>query len=639
MQILQIYVFGPAEEGFLDLTPGTTLDVESLAAAFDENFSVGDFSLPLTIPWTNNNRRLLGFAERLRNQNKQSYYKCTVYDTGLPVMINAKMTMLEKKGDFKYTKGSFNVSIAGTKGLYGTQIRNLYVKNLALGGPISFSGMSSRQFAEGVMKGTITGYPYLAFAPVAIENFFDTQRPDWTTEFLALDCVNNIIVTGTGPNDWTFARPQSSNPTVAVAPGNEEYVDYRTVPFFQLKFVLQHCFSEFGYTLTGDFITSTDWDDVYIFSNCGVEKYSNAYTDFNEQILPGDHMPPKLFITDFLKGVFAFFNMYPIFDGSNTVTLQYRRDDFKNKKILSLNNIIADEFDSSFVNQFNTDGTTDDFSNFETGYVLNYTWDANDQYYSDQVKDWLGDATQQPEKNIVGTVATRAALDSFTYTRSLTTNDIVFVLAENIYYSVADATTTPILWDVYAERLNSYNKYPSSRSVDCLISTLCSYAQLSATTLLVNPATGTPVLTTGTGVVEKKNFVGTRQAGSYINNKGIKVVSPWDLRIFFIKKIPVGGVNLPISTNYNRAIDNTVIFKYSLAWQGEDGIALNFHTKWQDMQEKLEVVKTSVKVNQKVLNDLANANVVEVNGVQFFPYKTDRQIPLQQSMDIYLTPL
>lgn len=621
MKQLQIYVYGPYEEGFLDLPADAKLDIESFGDAFDENFTVGTYSLPNQFPWTPRNRRLLGFPERLKNSSGQQYWRCTVYDSGLPTLENAKMFLIQKKGRYDYTQGFFNVSISGTKGLFGSQVRNKYLKDLTLGGAITF-GTDSRGFAEAVMKGTETRFPYIAFAPVAIENFFDPNRLDYNSEFLAKDRVNNIIITGSTTNAWTFGRPQSTSPGTPAASATAEYVDYRTVPFFQLKYVLKKCFEEFGYTVKGDFLTSTDFDDVYIFNNCGIEKYSNAYTDYNRVIYPGNHMPPKLLVTDFLKGWFGLLNIYLSFSGTE-VTLTYRKDDFVATGVMSLNDIVAEDFDSSYINQFNTENTTDDVSNLQGGYVLNYTWDGNDQYYSDRVKSWLGDSTITPEKNIVATVAKASDLGYLSIGRPLTTNDIAYCQADNLYYQVADATTIPLLWDVYAEGLNSFRKAPATRSVEVPISTLATYVEQNS----------------GTGVYEKQLCLGTRQPGSYFTSKGVQVVNDFGLRVMYIKKITIGGVSLPVSFNHNRDDANNKILPYSLAWNGEDGIGKNFHYQWQNLQEKLEVVKTSVAINQKVLRGLSSYKKFEVNGILFFAYKTELTIPLQQSMTLYLTPL
>lgn len=596
--MLQIYLFGPSEEGFLDIDPDTSLQMESLTEIFaDEEENAGDFSLPVDFPWTENNRRKFGFTERLENfGTKEDSWRCIVYDSGFPELPNAKLTMLEKSGNFSYSRGKFSASISGNKGLFGSAIKNKNLRDLALGGAIRYT-TSSRQFAENVMKGVFPSYAYLAFAPVAIEKFIDDGRPDYSGEFLAKDTVNTVVNSGGGADDWSFANPAGANA-----------YDYRTIPFFKLKYVLRKIFEESGYTLSGAFIDEAGFDDLVIFNNYSLEYYDPATgTDYNRNLVPANHMP-NLPVADFLSGFFSFFNLYPDFTGAtNDIKLYYKKASLTDKRILSLNDICSNEFSAAYQEQ----GAAD-------GYKINYVWDSNDQYYSDRVKEDIA-----KDKTITGTVATFGALEAYNIGRSLTTDDLVYVEAENMYYQVADATSTPKKWDAHAERLNGYKTGAGETSVDVNMSTLCSYVEFV-------PADG---------LYERRNYVGCRQGGSYVNNKGVRVLNDFGPRIFYIKRLPVGGSNIPVSFNQNRDAGNGRIVPYSLAWQGSDGLALNFHRVWQSMRLNAEIVKTSVKGSRKALNDLAVNNCCEINNVLFLPYKIERDIPMKGSIEISLIAL
>lgn len=601
--MLQIYLYGPLFEGFLDINPNTELDIEDLAEIFDEDLSTGLYSLPVELPWTDNNRKLFGFAERLQNFNSSvKQYRCDVYDNGFPELTNAQLTILERSGLFSYKRGSFNASIAGTKGLFGSTIKNKTLQNLKLDGTITWSGKDSREFANDVMHGNEPDYPYLAFAPVAIEGFIDTGRTDYTTEFLAKDTVNYLMLNN-GP-DYFFGRPQSGNPALPAISGTEEYVDFFTVPFFKLKYILKKIFQENGYTVTGSFVDSTDFDDLVIFNNYGIEHYV-SYVDINRSIYPSNHLP-KIEIKEFLKAIFGLFNIYPVFSGTNTVQLVYRKQAIINRNILSLNEVCSKQFTAT---------TESDTS--ESGYKLNYTWDSNDGYYSDRVKDLK-------DKNLVATVAKFSDLANLNLNQQLTTDDIVYVQADNLYYRVANALNNPILWDAYAEKLEEYTDGKGERSLSPEISTLCTYVEYD----------------TNDALYEKRNYVGTRQLGSYRNNKGTVVLNDFALRIFYIKHLPIGGgYTVPVSFSHNRDKDNNIVEKYSLSWHGEDGLATNFHKLWQQVKENNDVVKTELKADQKLLGELQAYNIYEINNVLYLPYKIERKIPLNGKLTISLTPL
>ena len=418
--------------------------------------------------------------------------------------------------------------------------------------------------------------------------------------------------------------------------GDTQHDDFRTVPFLQAKFVLKKVFEEFGYTITGDFLTSTDFDDLFLFNQYGIEKYApTIFQDFNRKITPANHVPP-IFIIDFLKGFFDFFNLFPSFNGT-AVTLYNRNSEIKNRRVASMNNVCGNHFDSTYqtTDTKNNDGT-------DIGYQLQYTWDSADQYYSDRVKD----LSTINDKKFIGTVQTIAQLPGLNIGRQLTTADICFCEADNLYYCVADATTTVIKWDVYSEELTAYITGDGTRTIACACSTLATYVEVNTTT----------------GLMEKQPYLGTGQQGSYINNKGILVNNPFDrktgalpssaltengvsttplynLRLFFIRKTLVKNVLVPFTTNFNRDDNNQVVAPYSLAWKGVDGLAAKQHKTWQDMRQNMEIVKTTYMADQKLMATLANANCHEIDGVLFIPYKIEKTIPMKKIITVSVVPL
>ena len=633
--MLQIYIRGDKESGFLDSTEDISLQMESITELFDEDLSQYDFSYPVEIPWTDNNRRLLNFAERIQNGNVLfPYWIVDVYDDGFPEIVQGKMTILEKIGNYTGTNGKFNVSIAGTKGLFGSIIKGKKLSDLFLGGTIDYSGQSSRDFATSVMKGEKPQYNYIAFAPVAIENFFDKTRPDYSNEFLFYDTVNYCMITGSGANDWIFGKPAYAVDAYGVpthdsngnfnftgsAAGNSsyQYLDFRTIPFFQLKYVLKAIFTENGFAISGDMIDDTDFDDLFIFNNYALENYLilSTYTDTNTLIVPYNHLPNKTII-DFLKGIFMLLNIYPVFDGSNnSVKFQYRKNTLLNRTILPLTQNMVNDFDDTY-----------DTTNQNQGYTLQRGWDGADQYHSDRVQDIVlqsdGRTYFVGNKQLVASVNTVADLSGVSIGRGLLTSDCVYVASENMFYSVANAATSPIKWDAFAERLNDFVSGKGQRSVAIPCGTLCTYIQLNL----------------ATGLYERKNQVACRQAGSCINNRGTRVQANFDLSVFYISKQNIGGNTIPVSYNHNNIGSNTPIEKYSLALWGEDGLAKNFHAKWQQIKDKAESIKTSIITDRKIMQDLQNNNTIEINSILFLCNKIERNIPQLGPMTVYLTPL
>lgn len=606
--MLSIYLYSNEtnEAGFLDISPETTLDIEALADIFDEDLTTGEFSLPLDVPWTDNNRRRMGFAERVQNVvQKEVYWRVDIYSYGFPEMTNAKLTLLEKVGNWSYKKGKFSASIAGTKGLFGSLIKNKKMRDLKLGGLMSWQNTDSRTFANQVMTGSFPQFNYISFAPVAIENFIATDRSDYDNEYLAKDTVNNVIETNSA---WTFGRPSSSNELVAAAQGTSEYCDYRTVPFFRFKYVFKKIFEENGYQVQGAFLDVTEWDNLHIFNQCAIEVYSSVLgVDYNRSINPTNHIP-DITQTDFIKAACSFFNVYLSFIGNNTVQLKYRETTIRQRKIAVITNAVSDTFDSTF---------QDSDTSADNGYKLQYKKDDQDNYFGERVKD-------VSDKNLVGSVATAILLQSLNIGRPLTTDDIAMVQAENMYYVVADATSSPVKWEPYAEELNDYVQGDGGKTIDLGLGTLASYV----------------VQDPNTSLMVKKPFLGSRQLGTYTNNKGVKVTNPFSLRLFFIDMLSQNGqMAIPVSYNHNRDANNALIEEHSLALRGDEGIAKSMHTLWRQINSNMEIVKTSVAADRKMFLSLTSNDCLEINNVQFLPYKIDRSIPSKQSCEISIVPL
>lgn len=602
MTKLQIYIFGDTESGYLDITEGTRLELEGITEAFDDQLIDGEFSLPVDIPWTANNRRILGFAERVTNFNRRQYYwRCDVSEEGWPVINNGKFTILEKSGQFSYLRGSFSASISGTRGLFGSLIKKKKLADLELGGFITYT-TESREFAQQVMDGTLNQYNYLSFVPVAIEGFFQTDRPDYDNEFLAKDTVNNVVVDG---STWTFGRPQSTDPTQVTASGTLEHRDYRTVPYLRLKYVFKQLFETFGFKLQGAFIDDPAFDDLLLFNNYALERYTTGHADFNRFFDPKNHVP-DITLAEFLQAVLFFFNCEMKFTGPQDVTLNYKVNKLNKQNFADVTAFTTDRFRSVLPGNERKDG-----------YRVVYTWDSADQFITDRIKD-LSD------KTFAATVETRVELTTLNIGRPLTTDDYAFVEAENMFYLVADATDTMnILWDAYSENIDGFVSGNEEETVDIPLSTLCQYAE-------VDP---------DTGIWTRREYLGCRQPGSYYTNKGNIALNKFGLRVFFGSIRSVSGVTMPNSYNHNRTAGNAVFAPYTFGSTQADSFFVTLHKQWQDMLINKEVVETSLIYNRRLDAMLKKSDGIIVKGVYYLLYSKEPVIPHDIDMKVELVPL
>lgn len=602
MNSLQIYVYGTKHNGFLELAPGTSLSLEGITEAFDEDLTTGEFSIPIDIPWTDHNRKLLNFSERVTNNKRPDYsWKCNVLEDGWPQINGGKFTIIEKAGKWNYISGSFSASISGVKGYFGSQVKNKTLKDINLGGAITYTG-ESRDFAQAVMDGTFTGYDFIRFVPVAFENYFITDRPDYDNEFIAKDTVNNVIE---GISSWVFGRPTSADPTIATSSGDAEHIDYRTIPFFKLKYVFSKLFETYGYTVQGDFIDEPAFDDVLIFNNYSLEKYTTGHADYNRQIVPANHMP-DMSIADFLQAILSWLKLKLVFTGPAEVTLRYKQKDLSKAGNADITEFATASFKSTLPQTEQSDG-----------YKISYVWDSADQFVSDRVKD-LGN------KTFCATVKTVDELTDLNIGRSYTTDDYAYVQSENMYYLMADATNpVDLKWDCWAENLQEYISGNGERAIDINLSTLCQYAEFN----------------TGTALWERRDYLGCRMPGSYNTNAGNAVNNPFGLRLFFGGMRTVHTLSVPNSWNHNRNNDNDVIGQYSFMLSGKAGIPAQLHITWEDFLQNHEQVETELLCNKRLSEVLKKKPCVSIKGIYFLMYQVEKEIPAQLTMKVQMVPL
>lgn len=471
-----------------------------------------------------------------------------------------------------------------------------------MGGTINWGNTSTRDFATALMRdGAFPEYNYIKFAPLAIQNFYDKDAKTYADEFLVLDQVNAMVDNGT---TWSFDRPYPNDLLTPVPELDAMYVNYLTVPFFQLKFVIKQIFAENGFNVTGTWFTDPAFDDLYIFNNYGVERYyPNDYRDLNREIAPGNHLP-DLTIVDFLKATFNFLNLAPYFTDLQNVEIRYRQSALNNKKIFSLNKLVTDSFESTITDQD------------QDGYTLKYNWDSNDQYQS----EWNKDIS---DKNLVATVTSKDQLANINIARQLTLLDIALVSSENLYYVVADGTVTPIVWEVYAEALQDFKSGNGDRSVDLGASTLCQYIQKDVESELNT----------------RRNMLATGQQGSYKSVRGYDVKNDFGVRFFYVKNVPNEHGNIrPTTFNHNVSESNNMRETYSLAMGTKNGLE-TLHTQWQGVLNGKETIKTTILVDKKSQSEMERCNIYELMNVQFLPYKTNKKIPMDGLLEVELWPI
>lgn len=590
----------------LDLKPDTRLRFEQLLPAFDDKLESGIYSFPVDVPWTEGNRQWLSFAENLNghNSNIPEYWRCDIICNGITYMHEAKLKLLSHSGGFLNARGDYKFTITGIKGLFGNLIKGKKLRDLELDGKVTWdSALDSRQFAFNVMNSQDpANWAKFKFAPVLTENFIDTGRSDFNTEYLHNDTVNHMVIDPSFPDGWTFGRVKPSAVNAVLAPGDAGYADYRTVPYLNLFFVIRQIFIEHGFVASGSFFDYPNFDLIHIYNNVAIDRYNSPFAyDVNHEITPSNHLPDML-ISDFLVAIQNSLNLKVDWHEDKQVLFSFKQSLLTSNKIENLSNKCQINYDEAIRHE-----------SYENGVKLEWKWD-DDTYASDKVKDTY-------KLNIVATVTVASDIASLIFTVPIDDTTYIFVVAENYYYN----------YDV-----NNLHWYPAIENHDLYLEGKGEFAFMPE----LSPMCQAYFFDTF-GNATRTNMVAATQRGSYINDWGIKVENPFGLRLFYITQIESGSyVGLPISFCHNYDSAGTKLVELSLSWLAEDGIYNKLWKSW------LTMLYNSWSLKAKFLLDIIDTyklknevDIIMANNNQYLIKHIAHDLPIEGITDVELVKL
>ena len=595
------------ETFFLQLLPDTKLSIQETLAAFDTQLENGVLSLPLEAPFTEGNRLFLGFAENLNTTNAfiPDYWRCDVYTSGVPYILDAKFKILNHKGRFDFKQGSFSCYITGIKGLFGSLIKNKKLSDLKYGGKITWdASRDSREYAIDVMKGNEPNtFEKLKFAPVAIEDFIDTERSDYMNEFVDSDIVNNTVINTIYGNGWTFGRTDASNVTQVVSKGNASYEDYRSVPFLNFFFVLRQVFIEHGFKPMGTFFDYPDYDKVHIFNTRALERYDYpGVYDVNTEINAWQHVPNML-VADFLVAVQNTFNLRIVFKSNRDVHLNFNNDLLQQNVRKNYTPKVQSVYDDAQRHEM-----------YENGFKLQWNWDNNDSYASDKVKD-------MKDVNVLAEVELFSDISALPFT-GITLDDthFVFVIAENYYYNYNTSSSS---WIAMFEQQEDYKNGKEGVSYSPQLSPMCAY-----------------YTDTGTGFILRQNIVATHQHGNYWNNAKKLVENDFGLRLFYIDGFTTTDyIDLPRSFCHNKDTNGVQLVKTSISWKAQDGL-YNAHWKdWLTMLKNSWIVKARFLLNMTDIFSQSETDAINLFSNNYLVRQMNLTLPLTDTTELELVKL
>lgn len=426
----------------LDLSPGTSAQLERLSPFFSKDSLEGEYSLPFIFPYTPKNARLLGLPNHYYTRRIKKRIAASLYDNNNFSYLGELIIETADLDVNDITQSSINGYFLTGVSTFFQQIKNKKLKELELGGMRTFAWTNNDPdspitgFWQHIHT-TLAGTMEYSFAPIINEKWAGNSEegtPDWMNK------LDNL-----GKLDY------SSN--------------YNTLaPQVSLKYLLTQLFEEHGWTFDYSEMIDLQWETIFVPSFFAVnwqkivqieDEPFFMYAPLNNiSINLQNHVPPNLYITELILAIRNRYNWGFDFDSVRKVCKMRPLKDLVNGQKKDWTRYMAAKLKSSF----SEDKKIFSFIN---------SIDSNDDLSSgpDFDKVTFGD----PVLNIDDLPA--AGENNF--------NQVVYTWKENQYYQCTYNEDENIYeWLIFADNIYDYEPEGSNEEFSTIASTMPVYKRL-----------------------------------------------------------------------------------------------------------------------------------------------------------------
>jgi hypothetical protein len=260
----------------LDLDPGVNVQVDYYNGLFEYDRIPAMFTMPLTLPWTKKNMRLLKFPGNLSiRRHTRVPFACQMYLDNLWRVGKLFILSTNPKG--------ISVNFQSDAGDLGTGFKNDSLRDLDLG---------TEPFVDGVRE----VYPASNYAlfPVRNASFYGDANEQY------VGYVNYY-------NDGFQAN-------------TDIYTKHTRTPFPYLVYILRKVMAHYGYKLTGSWLEEEEIRRLVIFNTQALDQGGSFVNTFAAEITYNRHVP-DMKVNEFVKAIRATFGLGLIFN-SATKTIE-----------------------------------------------------------------------------------------------------------------------------------------------------------------------------------------------------------------------------------------------------------------------------------------------------------------------------
>lgn len=295
---------------FLDLATNAAIELERDSPYYMLDSVLGEFSMPLTIPFTDKNVRLLGNIFFDYSVKAKTPFSVSVYD-GFTFRFQCLLVSNTTNADNVINgRGNIQAYLLNNISVFYNLAKGKFMTQLQYSGVLNFT--SSAAYLAHFKSTWDFTYDYIV-APIRNDSVLQP-----TTTWLG-GWMNGLKVS----NEALETNATQIAETLVFEENNDLY------PFPKLTSTFYYLFKQFGWKVEWD-LNDTDYEKLVLFNanKIGCKTPSNTYiTTLNFSM--AQMFSPEVKCTDFLLAICKLYNWMPLFDSSNKICVITAGKEFK----------------------------------------------------------------------------------------------------------------------------------------------------------------------------------------------------------------------------------------------------------------------------------------------------------------------
>ncbi len=601
----------------LELASGTKMGLQFDSPFFTDVLGNAEYSLPIKLAGTGNNKIALDFFDRIKSSNRAvSLPNITLKDNGAKVAqdlalyidsvtANANNGNCIFEGQLIGAKDAFLVwansdTNGSTKKLADVELmKQLITLPTTLGGV--YGNMVVAQWATDVtLNPSIT--PYVCFPCYYVPNWGGDGKIDALNRAIDFG-INNTI------NCWDIANNGMVANGVLGSTGNFTVNDI--VPMFKTYWVIEQIMTDAGYSIDyAPIFSDADFLKHYVFNTVSIVAFGDGYFDAGAFFVAASNHMPDILVTDWLTDIGILFGLKFIFKPNNKVDIIRFND-------LMANNDYEDWTSKADANYIKT-GVGADI----TGVELNYGGQDSENILSNaiqslQIIQTAIDTGAYTVSNTVAGIGTRTA------------GDVILVKSNNCWYqSQSDGSNFFLGENLFRKKILDGKKVFSSNTISHNSTTnipqsstvwqLQTDASRSNISIIVRAYTITyPIPIPGTLYI---SYYKGANKQPFVSAIGI---------YHGLQNTLSGGNAIPFGSSNNYAPDSaTKLSAWNLGWVGDEGLYETFWKQWVSLIAKMITVQFPMYLDANDLATLDYSKKKRINGVNYYLKSLKVEFPL-----------